>query len=113
MYEGFKINRADIGGTVGELELARRLSYELQLPHSYGKRLMKAYKRVIEDALMAGEGINLGVGIIKMHEYKDSVHINGFHQGKKRSRMYYYNWSTTNYGEDNIAVLTKENFNRI
>ncbi len=109
----FEANRVEIGMTVGDRELGRRLSQELQLPQSYGLRLLKAYKYVLQDALLHGEGINLYVGVLKMKEFATREYSQGFFTGQPRRKMYKYIWSTTEVGDDNIIKLTKENFNGV
>lgn len=109
---GFEPLRVAIGKTVTEPEMIRRLSYHLQLPpQTYGKRLYKAYKAVVEDALIHGEGINLGVFIIKTQEFKTrTLHSTAFGGGQLRSRMYKYILKMTDYGREVLVKLTKEKY---
>ena len=109
---GFDPIRVPVGNTIGSPELARRLAYQLQLPATtYGARLLKVYREVIEDALLHGEGINLGTCIIKLNEY-DTRHIpdSMIGGGQKRARMYTYQLSTTQTGTKALEELTRENF---
>jgi len=110
MWEDFKINRAKVGELVGDRELSRRLAHELQLPQHYGARLLKAYRAILGDALEHGEGMNLGVGIVRMLQFDTREYNKGFQIGKKRTKMFKYNWSTTEHGNEVLTDLTKESY---
>jgi len=110
MLEDFNVNRAEIGMLVGDRELSRRLAHELQLPQHYGVRLLKAYRRILHDALESGEGFNLGVGIVRMTQFDTREYNKGFQIGQKRTKMYKYTWTTTEHGNETLENLTKENY---
>jgi len=115
MSQTDSITRVAPGETLTQQELIARLAYQLQLPAAvYGKRLYKAYKAVVEDALMHGEGINLGVAVIKVKEFNSRVIPEGaFGAGMKRDRMYRYDLSVTADGKEALTALTKEVFDDI
>ena len=108
----FTPTRVAPGETVNENELIKRLAYQLQVPATtFGKRLLKVYKAVIEDALEHGEGINLGSVIVRLKEFDNRYHhATVFGGGQKRSRMYKYIMSTTDSGRDALERITKENY---
>lgn len=56
-FELFQYKRVPIGSAINKVELTRRLAYELQIPQRYGERIVNAFNRVIEDALIHGEGV--------------------------------------------------------
>lgn len=103
-------NRADIGKMVGDAELARRLGHELQIPQRYGLRLLKAYRKVVTDALEHGEGMNLDVVTLRLTEFDTRNYNKGFLIDKPRAMMYRYVLSLTDHGESVLKQLTKDNF---
>jgi collagenase-like PrtC family protease len=105
--------RVSIGSALSDAELERRLAIELQIPITYGARVLRAYKRVIQEALEHGEGVSLGVGKIVMEEYPTRNHTMGFQRGNPRERMYKYKFRVNRHGDAIIKEKTKENFSDI
>lgn len=73
----FKFHRVPKGNVIHNKELTRRLCYNLQIPQSFGPRILKGLSSVIRDALEHGEGINLfQIGDLKLMPLKgDTVRL--------------------------------------
>ena len=106
----FTPNRVEIGGMINKEELIARLSYELQIPKKYGLRIVKAYNKVINDALEHGEGFNFSTVTLRLAEHTTRCHSNGYTKGAKRRSMYKYRTSTTKHGKDVLEKLTQEHY---
>jgi len=103
----FERERVQVGEVIQMPEISRRLSYELQLPLRFGRRIAKAYARVMQDALQHGEGIRLnGVGVLRFKEYDTDTVKLPTGVTVPRCNMYKHSFILTKKGVDTLKELT-------
>jgi len=109
----FEKTRAAPGKSISEEELSKRLAYELQVPNTYGKRLYKAFRAVIDDALSHGEGIKFSTGVLRLQKYKTRYHVQGYLQGQLRTKMYKFKFIPNPYGDKILEEITMKEYGDI